>query len=282
LTFLLHPRGLLPIASFQRCIHIRRADSSCSCSRFARCRTQPASRHFARSPHRLASRDDRQSPELWIAPDPCIVCSRHFRIKDVQRTIANPRPIDERIASFPRSGPDVQAAPLQRCSTRQYFARPSSTKAPSADEIVIRAVQRSNHALLVVVRSDHDAVQEQRGRVQQPLRRFNALTTTLPRVGEAIVVYRSRNCRRKRTLSLTRSRAALSVRALNRRSGCWPRPRCSPAPLRRLLPTTITHDLAPAQRGIRSRRQDGAVLGRRRRAKYFRVLSSVLRARMHV
>ena len=70
----------------------------------------------------------------------------------------------------------MHAAPFQDAAQREDVARVViDQKHGLADEVIIRAVQALDHALLVVRQVGDDAVQEQRGLVQQPLRRFDTL-----------------------------------------------------------------------------------------------------------
>ena len=70
----------------------------------------------------------------------------------------------------------LHAAPLQHAAQREDVARVVVDEQHRlADQILVGAVQPLEHALLFGGQVGDDAVQEQRGLVEQPLRRFDAL-----------------------------------------------------------------------------------------------------------
>jgi len=124
-------------------------------------------------------RDDRKLFESLLVSDFTHgLIAIHFRHHDVHQ---HDRQVRRRFDECNRfvaggRGQDVHTAPLQHTAQGEDVSGVVvNEKHRLADEILVRVVQAIEHALLVGGQVRHHPMQEQRGFVQQPLRRLDSL-----------------------------------------------------------------------------------------------------------
>ncbi len=100
---------------------------------------------------------------------------RHHDVHQHDREVRRRFDERDRLAAG-RRGQHLHAAPFEHAAQREDVARVVvDQQHRPADQVLVGAVQPLDHALLVVRQVGDDAVQEQRGFVEQPLRRFDPL-----------------------------------------------------------------------------------------------------------